>query len=54
MNPIEKLFARIKHCLRDAQARARDADSKAIAKVLATVMPQECNKCFISVWYERI
>ncbi len=53
LNPIEKLFAKIKHHLRDAQARTKDAVSQAIANALATVTPQECNNYFISAGYER-
>lgn len=53
LNPIEKLFAKIKHHLREAQARTKDAVSQAIAKALETVRPSECRNYFISAGYER-
>lgn len=37
LNPIEKLFAKIKHRLRQAQARTRNAVSDAFATILQTV-----------------
>jgi len=53
LNPIEKLFAKIKHYLREAQARTKDAVSQAIAKVLETIKPEECKNYFASSGYER-
>jgi putative transposase len=54
LNPIEKLFAKIKHHLREAQARTRDAVSHAIATALETIKPKECKNYFTSAGYERI
>lgn len=48
LNLIEKLFAKVKHHLRDAQTRTKDGVSQAIANALATVTPQECNDYFVS------
>ncbi|WP_141683930.1 IS630 family transposase, partial [Rhizobium sp. AC44/96] len=46
LNPIEMLFAKIKHRLRQAQARTRNAVSDALAIILQTVTPQECQNHF--------
>ena len=54
LNPIEKLFAKIKHHLREAQARTKDAVSQAIASALQTIKPEECKNYFTSAGYERI
>ena len=53
LKPIEKLFAKIKHRLREAQARTKDAVSNAIAKILETIKPQECKNYFASAGYEQ-
>ncbi|WP_416064054.1 IS630 family transposase [Rhizobium sp. ZK1] len=53
LNPIEKLFAKIKHWLREAQARTRHAIDEAIAAILKTVSPQECQNYFKEAGYER-
>jgi transposase len=53
LNPIEKLFAKIKHHLRQAQARTKDAVSNAIAKALETIRSDECKNYFVTAGYER-
>jgi putative transposase len=53
LNPIEKLFAKIKHHLRKAQARSVDAVCQTIGQILATVTPQECSNYFAHAGYER-
>ena len=53
LNPIEKLFAKIKHGLRKAQARTRQAIDAALATILQTVSPNECKKYFKEAGYER-
>jgi transposase len=53
LNPIEKLFAKIKHHLRETQARTKDTVSHAIAKALETIKPQECKNYFASAGYEQ-
>jgi putative transposase len=53
LNPIEKLFAKIKHHLRKAQARSVDAVGQTIGQILATVTPQECSNYFAHAGYER-
>ncbi|QNT71347.1 transposase [Defluviicoccus vanus] len=42
LNPIEQLFAKLKHCLRHAAERTRDALCRAIAEILDTISPTEC------------
>ena len=49
---IEQLFAKLKHHLRQAQARSRDAVCHAIAKVLETVTAPECSNDFAHAGYE--
>ncbi|MGV4796854.1 IS630 family transposase [Rhizobium sp. F40D2] len=53
LNPIEKLFAKIKHGLRQAQARTRNAIDDALAAILQTVSPKECLNYFKEAGYER-
>ncbi len=53
LNPIEKLFAKIKHELRKAQARTRQAIDDALAATLQTVSPKECQNYFKEAGYER-
>ena len=53
LNPIEKFFAKIKHHMREAQARTKQAVSDAISKALETIKPQECKNYFASAGYEQ-
>lgn len=53
LNPIEKLFSKLKHWLRKAQKRTEDALCDAIAEILPTVAPQECANYFIQAGYTR-
>jgi transposase len=43
LNPIEQLFAKLKHHLRAAQQRTRDTLSDAVAQILAAVTSHECS-----------
>lgn len=52
LNPIEKLFAKIKHHLREAQARTKDAISQAIATAPETIKPEEGKNYVASAGYE--
>jgi putative transposase len=54
LNPIEQLFAKIKHHLRRAQARTRALVSDAIANALDTVSPVECSNYFTNAGYMQI
>jgi transposase len=51
LNPIEKLFAKLKHHLRKARQRSFDGVCNAIAKSLDTVTPQECSNYFAEAGY---
>jgi transposase len=51
LNPIEMLFAKLKHWLRKAAARTSDAVCDAIAHILATVTASECINYFIEAGY---
>lgn len=51
LNPIEKLFAKLKHWLRKAAARTPDAVCDAIGRVLETVTVRECRNYLIEAGY---
>lgn len=51
LNPIEKLWSKVKAYLRRAQARCFDAIGEALTRVLRTVSPTECNNYFRSCGY---
>jgi transposase len=51
LNPIEQLFAKLKHWLRKAAARTRDAVCDAIGRILDTVTASECSNYFIEAGY---
>ena len=42
LNPIEQVFAKLKHLLRKADARAVEAVCAAIGAALKTFTPEEC------------
>ena len=42
LNPIEQVFAKLKHLLRKAQARSYDAILQAIGELLDAFTPDEC------------
>jgi putative transposase len=51
LNPIEQLFAKLKHRLRQAQARTLDEVCDAIARTLDHVTPKECSNYFEHAGY---
>jgi putative transposase len=53
LNPIEKLFSKLKHWLRKAAKRTADAVCDAIGHILDTVTPDECSNYFTSAGYDR-
>ena len=53
LNPIEMLFAKLKHWLRKAAARSFDTVCSAIGNILARFTPQECASYFKNAGYER-
>lgn len=52
LNPIEQLFAKIKHHLRNAQARSVEALCNAIGRILDTLTPQECANYLANAGYD--
>jgi putative transposase len=53
LNPIEQLFAKIKHWLRRAAARSVETVCSTIGGILGRVTPQECANYFKEARYER-
>jgi putative transposase len=53
LNPIEQFFAKLKHRLRDAQQRTREALSGAVAQILAAITPQECSNYLAHQGYHQ-
>jgi len=51
LNPIEQVFAKLKHLLRKAAARTVEAVCAAIGDVLAAFTPQECANYFRNSGY---
>jgi transposase len=51
LNPIEKLFSKIKTLLRGIGARTADALWKAVGEILGTISPDECENYFRSCGY---
>ena len=54
LNPIEQLFAKLKHLLRKAAERTADTVCDAIAQILDSVTPQECQNYFLNAGYNRV
>jgi putative transposase len=52
LNPIEQVFAKLKHLLRKAAARSCDAITDAIATILDTYQPTECLNYFRNSGYD--
>ena len=53
LNPIEQLFAKLKHLLRKAAERTTDAVCQAIGNLLDQFTAQECANYFRNAGYER-
>ena len=51
LNPIEQVFAKLKHLLRKAAARTVDAVCAAIGEVRQAFTPAECANCFANAGY---
>ena len=51
LNPIEQVFAKLKHLLRKAAARSREAVCDSIGKLLDTYTPAECTNYFRNSGY---
>jgi putative transposase len=52
LNPIEQLFAKLKHWLRKAARRTVEAVSTAIGQTLDTVTAAECRNYFLNAGYD--
>ena len=52
LNPIERLFAKLKHLLRNAAARTKQALCAAVGQLLDAFTPQECTNYFIAAGYD--
>jgi transposase len=52
LNPIEQVFAKLKHLLRKTAARTVEAVVAAIGELLGTYTAQECANYFIHAGYE--
>ena len=53
LNPIEKLWSKVKAWLRRAEARCFDAIGQALTQVLSRVGPGECSNYFRSCGYGK-
>jgi transposase len=53
LNPIEQVFAKLKHLLRRAAARTFDAVTEAIGRLLDGFTPEECANYFANSGYQR-
>jgi transposase len=51
LNPIEQVFSKLKHRLRNAQARSYDGLLEATARLLDTYAPDECRNYFQNSGY---
>ena len=52
LNPIEQLFAKLKHRLRKAAKRSVQAVSNAIGEILNSITSAECQNYFVNSGYE--
>ena len=52
LNPIEQIFAKLKHLLRKAAARSIEAVCSRIGQLLDAFTPQECANYFKNSGYE--
>ena len=52
LNPIEQLFAKLKHLLRNAAERTIETVCSAIGQLLDAFTPQECANYFKNAGYE--
>jgi transposase len=53
LNPIEQVFAKLKHLLRKAAARTQDAVCNTIGILLDTYTPQECANYLSNSGYQQ-
>ncbi len=53
LNPIEQLFAKLKHQLRKAGERTRNAVCEAIGQILNSISTNECANYFVNAGYKQ-
>src|ERR1700690_1893273 len=53
LNPIEQVFAKLKHLLRKAAARTVEAVCLAIGEALQLFTPEECANYFVNAGYAQ-
>lgn len=53
LNPIEQLFAKLKHWLRKAAKRTVETLCDAIGQILNSVTPVECSDYFTNSGYDQ-
>lgn len=53
LNPIEQTFSKIKHWMRITQARSVDTVHNALADIINSITPQECNNYFRNSGYDH-
>jgi len=51
LNPIEQVFAKVKHWMRVAQARCRDSIHDHIARLVRSIQPRECENYLRNAGY---
>lgn len=51
LNPIEQVFAKLKHLLRKAAERCQETTWRRIGSLLETFTPQECENYFLNSGY---
>jgi transposase len=54
LNPIEQVFAKLKHLIRKAAARTVEAICAAVSQILGTFTPEECANYFKNAGYASI
>ena len=53
LNPIEQVFAKLKHLLRKAAARTQETVCNAIGELLGAFTPEECTNYFKNAGYGK-
>jgi len=51
LNPIEQLFAKLKHLMRQAAERTVEATWKRTGSLLDCFKPDECQRCLVNAGY---
>jgi len=54
LNPIEQAFAKIKHCMRQAQKRTIEETWRHLGRLVETIKPAECSNYFANAGYASV